>query len=307
MQISESKRDMDRSQELVRLVSSLIREDGITNTAWGGLIAARLSTPSPRQPISYNPSLCIVVQGRKRIFLGHESYTYDPLNYLVVPLALPLEMEVLEASPENPVLGLGLDLDMGLVSELLLNLDGTSSRPSTDDASRGALFVSQTSPEMQDALIRLLRLLSDPADLQILGRSVVREITYRVLQSEQGAQLRQLVLHNSDSYRIANLIRHLNGNFNEQMSIEDIARFAGMSTSNLHHKFRRVVGLSPLQYLKKIRLHRARAIMVEQGLNASEACFQVGYSNPSQFSREFKRLFGLPPGQMVRSFLSASS
>jgi AraC-like DNA-binding protein len=301
---TKSTPDNDRSRELAELVGSLAKEDGLFDTAWPGLIVSRISAPVPRVPVPYKPSLCMVVQGKKNIYLGNKTYTYDPLNYLVVPLAMPLEMEVAHASRANPILGLGLEFDLTTISELLLNIDDSVPSSQTTDKNRQALYISRIGPTMQDALIRLLRLLPDPTDLRILGPSITREILYRLLQGGQGGQLRRLVSHNGSSHRIASVIRFLNEQFSERLSIEDIARQAGMSTSSLHHKFREVTGMSPLQYLKKIRLHNARTMMVEQGLQAGEAGYRVGYANPSQFSREFKRMFGLPPGQLVKDLLS---
>ena len=173
----------------------------------------------------------------------------------------------------------------------------------TQNHSPKAIFVSETGPDLQDALIRLLESLDNPTDLRILGSNITREIFYRLLQTKQGEHIRKLVQSGSNGHRVASLIRFLNANYGEHLSIEEIAQQAGMSTSSLHQKFRDVTGMSPLQYLKKIRLHRARAAMVEQGLNAREAGYQVGYGNPSQFSREFKRMFGVPPGLMVKNLL----
>ena len=291
----------DEGRELARLVGSIAGEDGLFETNWPGLLVSRISAPLLRQPIPYKPSLCVVVQGQKQIFLGERAYTYDPHNYLVVPMALPLEMEVARATQKNPVLGMGLELDLTTISELLLNVDDPSPPLPMVSHNQPALFVSQVSSTLQESLIRLLRLLANPTDLRILGPSIVREILYRVLQGEQGGQLRHLVLRDSSSHRIASITRFLNENYSERLSIDDIARVAGMSTSALYHKFREVTRMSPLQYLKKIRLHHARTLMVARGLNASEAGFQVGYTNPSQFSREFKRLFGFPPGQLVNA------
>ena len=288
-------------KELARLVGSIAVEDGLFETIWPGLVVSRISSPLPREPVPYKPSLCIVVQGRKQIFLGEGAYTYDPLHYLVVPIALPLEMEIARATQKSPVLGLGLELDLATISELLLNVDDPSPPLPMASPNQPALFVSRVNSTLQDSLIRLLRLLANPTDLRILGPSIVREILYRVLQGEQGGQLRHLVLRDSSSHRIASITRFLNENYSERLSIDDIARVAGMSTSALYHKFREVTRMSPLQYLKKIRLHHARTLMVARGLNASEAGFQVGYTNPSQFSREFKRLFGFPPGQLVNA------
>ena len=291
----------DEGRELARLVGSIAGEDGLFETNWPGLLVSRISAPLLRQPIPYKPSLCVVVQGRKQIFLGERVYTYDPHNYLVVPMALPLEMEAARATTKNPVLGLGLDLDLTTISELLLNVDDPLLPLPAVSHGQPALFVSRVSSTLQGALIRLLRLVADPTDLRILGPSIVREILYRVLQGEQGGQLRNLVLQDSSSHRIAGITRFLNENYSERLSIDDIARVAGMSTSALHHKFREVTSMSPLQYLKKIRLHHARTLMVARGFNASEAGYKVGYANPSQFSREFKRLFGVPPVQMLKT------
>ncbi|MCP4606145.1 MAG: AraC family transcriptional regulator [Proteobacteria bacterium] len=294
----------DEAKELAALVGAIAVKDGVFETDWPNLVVARISTPLPRQPMPYKASLCIVVQGQKRVFLGGRTYIYDPHHYLVVPMAMPLEMEVVKATPRNPVLGLGLELDLTVVSDLLLNIDDPAGL-SPASRSQPALYVSRASTTLQNALIRLLRMLANPTDLRILGSSIVREILYWVLQGEQGGQLRHLVLRDSGSHRIVSLVRFLNEHYSEKLNIEDIARIAGMSTSALHHKFREVTSMSPLQYLKKIRLHHARTMLVDRGLSADEAGFQVGYTNPSQFSREFKRLFGLPPLQLVKA-LSAS-
>jgi len=225
----------------------------------------------------------------------------------VVPLAMPLEAEVEQASVEHPLLGLGLELDFSLISELLLSMGNIALPIAAKKFGGRALYISQTDPVIQDALIRFLRLLNDPTDLRILGPGIVREICYRLLQGEQAGTLRQLVAQNSSSHQVATMIHYINQNFSDRISVDDLAQLAGMSTSSLHHKFREVTSMSPLQYLKKIRLHKARAIMLEQGLQASEAGYEVGYANPSQFSREFKRMFGLPPGQLVKDVLTADS
>ncbi len=304
MKKKESDDTGNSGTELAKLVGSLAAEDGVFDTTWPGLVVSRISTPLPRQPVPYQASLCVVVQGKKQIFLGEHIYNYDPLHYLVVPMALPLELEISRATPRKPVLGLGLELELTMISELLLNIDSPAPPLPVTSHGQPALYVSETSSTLKDALCRLLRLLDNPTDLQILGQSIVREILYWALQSEQGRQLRHLVLQDSGSHRIASLTRFLNEHYNEMLSINDIARVAGMSTSALHHKFSEVTSMSPLQYLKKIRLHNARTMMMADGLNASEAGYRVGYTSPSQFSREFKRLFGFPPGQTVKAMLT---
>jgi len=295
----------DRNRELAQLVDAMTATDGLFDTAWPGLRVSRISSPIARVPVTYLPSLCVVVQGQKRIFLGGETYTYNPANYLVSPLAMPLEMEILAATRNHPVLGLGLEIDLAQVSELMLSIDDPTAATPRSSCCQKALFVSQTGPAIQDALIRLLKSLANPTDLRVLGPAITREVLYRLLQGEQSGQIRQLVQNGSSGHRVAGVVRYLSENFGERLSIEDIAQHAGMSPSSLHQKFREVTGMSPLQYLKKIRLHHARTAMVEQGLNAREAGYRVGYGNPSQFSREFKRMFGVPPAQLVKELLGA--
>ncbi len=288
----------DKAEELITLMNSLVIQDGVFDTSWPGLQVARFSAPQARFPMPYKASICFAIQGQKRVFLGDEVYTYDSFNYLVVPMAMPLDLEITQASVQKPLLGLALELDLTMLSELLLNINRPTKVVSQNQP---ALFVSQVSSNLQDALIRLLRMLDKPTDLQVLGGAIVREILYWVLQGEQGGQLRHLLLRDSGSYRIINLISYLNEHYSEQISIDEIAQIANMSTSALHQKFRDVTCMSPIQYLKKIRLHNARKLMVERGITASDAGFKVGYTNPSQFSREFKRLFGLPPVQLANN------
>lgn len=288
----------DRTEELTTLMNSLVIEDGVFDTNWPGLKVARFSEPQARFPMPYKASICFAIQGQKRVFLGDETYTYGSLNYLVVPMAMPLDLEITQASVQKPLLGLALELDLTMLGELLLNINTPAK---VVNQNQPALFVSRVSSNLQDALIRLLRMLDNPTDLQVLGGAIVREILYRVLQGDQGNQLRHLLLRDSGSHRIINLISYLNEHYSEQISIDEIAQIANMSTSALHQKFRDVTCMSPIQYLKKIRLHNARILMVERGIKASDAGFKVGYTNPSQFSREFKRLFGLPPVQLVKT------
>ena len=290
----------DRVEELTALMNKLAVEDGVFDTNWPELQVARFSAPIAKSPMPYKASICFAIQGQKRVFLGDQIYAYHVLNYLVVPMVMPLDLEITQASPEKPLLGLALELDLAILSELLLNMKSPANKVNHHQP---APFVSPISSDVQDALIRLLRLLDSPADLQVLGAPIVREIYYWVLQGEQGDQLRHLLLRDSGSYRIINLISYLNKHYTEQLSIDEIAQIANMSTSALHQKFRNITCMSPLQYLKKIRLHNARILMLERGINASDAGFKVGYTNPSQFSREFKRLFGLPPVQMVKTMM----
>ncbi len=301
MRVKQTIYEKHQADNLATLVSSVAREDGVFETKIPGLIVGRISAPISRQPVPYKASLCIVVQGQKQVFFGETSRTYNPLNYLVVPMEMPMEIEVKKATKENPVLGMALELDMATISELLLKMDRPPSATQSEEDDQPLIFVSRTRPVLLDALIRLLHLQNNPADLEILYQPIIREVIFRVLQSDQGGQLRQLALRDSGTHRIVSLINYLNDNLDKKKSIDDMAKTAGMSASAFHYKFKEVTSMSPLQYLKKIRLHQAQLIMANNGLNAREAAFQVGYENTSQFSREFKRLFGLPPAQMAKN------
>ncbi len=293
----------DKRLELARLVSQIAVDEGFINSSWPGLGVARISQTTAKEPLHYKPSICFILQGQKHVFLQDRKYVYDPFNYLVVPMSLPLDVAITQASEQHPLLGLGLELDLSLLSELLVNIEHQTqiSTIKSDLPTEPALFVSAVAENILDALIRLLNLLSKPNDLKILGKSIEREILYWALQSEQGESLRQFVLKDSSSHRILNTINFLNQNYTEEITIDGLSQMSSMSSSALHQKFKQVTRMSPLQYLKKIRLHNARNLMLEQGVNANDAAFKVGYANPSQFSREFKRMFGLPPMAMKNS------
>ncbi len=285
-------------KELVSLVANQAKTDGVHTTTCAEVTVARSSLPLPRIPVPYSSSICFVFQGQKHVYLGGETYIYDPSKYLVVPMAMPLELSITNATPEKPLLAMAVELDLSILSDLLV----TFKAPKTAELSTfPVLFVSDITDLLQDALIRLLKLLGNSEDLQILGKSIIREIMYWVLKGEQGIRLQQLMLRDSSSHRIISSIQYLNNNFQEQLSIDQIASVANMSSSSLHQKFKEVTSMTPIQYLKKIRLHRARELMVDSGITASDAGYKVGYSNPSQFGREFKRLFGLPPTQLLNA------
>lgn len=246
----------------------------------------------------YQPCVCVVAQGRKRAFLGRETYAYDALNYLVLSVPLPVEGEILEASPEKPFLALRLALDAADLSELLLELGEHGAGASRGRACRG-IFVSKLGDDLLAAVVRLLGALEDPGDRRVLAPLARREILYRLLVGEQGHLLRSFALGESRSHRVARVVRYLQENYDRTLDIATMADVAHMSTSTLHHTFKEVTSVSPLQYLKRIRLHKARLLMVHDGVGAGEAAHRVGYGSPSQFSREFKRLFGAPPAREV--------
>ncbi|MBM0103673.1 AraC family transcriptional regulator [Steroidobacter sp. S1-65] len=290
--------NLDQQQaELAALVTRLAPGEGMHPSAIPGLTIMRANSPSTPTPSLYEPSLCIVVQGRKRAMVGDEVYYYDALNYLTVSVTLPAIGHVLEATADKPYLCLRLELDARMIGELLLQVGRSAVPPSTD---RG-LYVARTSPPLLDAVLRLTRLLEQPRDAAILAPLVLREIHYRVLTGELGHRLRELCVVDSQVNRVARAIELLRKRFTESLRIEDLAAAAHMSESSLHHRFKAVTAMSPMQFQKQLRLHEARRLMLMEGLEAAAAAHRVGYESPSQFSREYRRLFGAPPRREIQT------
>lgn len=279
-------------QEMTGLIERHTRRDGVYPTAIGPLALYRVSTPTGAIPTVYEPSLCIIAQGQKRLLLGDESYCYDSAQYLLVSVDLPIIGQITEATPANPYLSICLNLDASLMAEMMV----ASDRTATVRGNPGrALTVSHTGTELLESVVRLLRLLERPGDIRVLAPLVQREIIYHLLIGEQGDRLCQIATGNSQAQRIARAIQWLKSNYNQPFHIEEVARAAYMSPSGLHHHFKTVTAMSPLQYQKHLRLHEARRLMLNEGVDATSAGYQVGYESPSQFSREYRRLFGAPP------------
>lgn len=272
--------------------------DGLHSTSIPSVALSRSTWSHEPIPSVYEPCLCIVLQGRKRAVLGDEVYLYDALNYLVVSVTLPARSHVVEASPEQPYLCLRIGLDPMVISELLLQ-SGPGAVPNPT-AGRG-LFLGKLSEPLLDAVQRLIRLLDQPAAIPILAPLALKEIHYRVLTGELGYRLRDLCTVDSHAQRIGRVIKLLQSGFAAALSVEELAEAAHMSVSSLHHRFKEFTAMSPMQYLKQLRLHAARRLMLTEGLDASAASFRVGYESPSQFSREYRRLFGASPRREIAS------
>jgi AraC-like DNA-binding protein len=282
----------ERQQDLAARVARLAPSDGPHQSKFPSLALVRTSVPTVCMPTVYQPSLCVVVQGRKRALLNGEVFHYDALNYLVVSVTLPVLGQVLEASAERPFLGLRLDLDLDEIARLLLEVGGRAVAPV--DTDRG-LFVARMDEPLLDAVLRMVKLLDAPEDIAALAPVVQREIYYRVLRGELGRRLVDLAESNGGSHRIVRAISWLKQRYAAPLRIEELADAVYMSPSALHHRFKAVTAMSPLQYQKQLRLHEARRLMFAEGLECAAAGHRVGYASPSQFSREYRRLFGLPP------------
>jgi AraC-like DNA-binding protein len=248
----------------------------------------------PTQPVSgmYEPSLCLVTQGAKRVLLGDDTYVYDAHHFLITSVDLPTVWQIIEASREKPCLGLVLKLDLREISQLMV--DSHLPPPRAQHSNRGMATGEVTLP-LLTAFQRLLDLLAEPKDIPILAPIIQREISYRLLVGDQGARLRQMASAGSQSHQIARAIDWMKGNFTRPLRIDDLALQVNMSTSTFHHHFRALTAMSPLQYQKWLRLNEARRLMLTERLDAASAAFQVGYESSSQFSREYSRLFGAPP------------
>jgi AraC-like DNA-binding protein len=287
--------DLSLEQQTAKLAQSIERftgKDGAHQTALSPLIMYRSSVPSEPVHSIYTPVLCLIAQGRKQMLLGSDTLFYDPSHYLFASVTLPMVGQVVSAAPAKPYLALSIGLDPAQISGLSMEaeLPPASNRP----AERG-MFISRSTPSLLDAVQRFVNLLETPEDIPILAPLIQREILYRLLVGEQGARLRQFAAENSQTQRIARAIHWLQENYDQPFRIEEVAKEAYMSPSGLHHHFKAVTAMSPLQFQKQLRLQEARRLMLGENMDATTASYQVGYDSPSQFSREYSRLFGSPP------------
>ncbi len=267
-------------------------------TAIPGLSLYRRDEPTQPTSGMYEPSICMIAQGAKRVLLGDDTYVYDAHHFLITSVDLPTVVQIIKASREKPCLGLVLKLDQREISQLMVDSNLPPPRP--QQSSRGMATGEVTLP-LLTAFQRLIDLLAEPKDIPILAPIIQREIFYRLLVSDQGARLRQMASAGSQSHEIARAINWLKGNFTRPLRIDDLAAQVHMSASTFHHHFRAVTAKSPLQYQKWLRLYEARRLMLAENQDATTAAFQVGYESPSQFSREYSRLFGTPPLRDITS------
>ncbi|MBL9021054.1 MAG: AraC family transcriptional regulator [Myxococcales bacterium] len=290
---------MAPTSRLARLIGEMVPKDGGLDTHYPGLHVFRTSKTTGPFAVEYHPSLCVVAQGAKEVSIGGTVVEYNADKYLVASLSVPVEARIVEASSTRPLLALVLTLDLGEVAQLMLTLP---SRRRDEVAFEGqlALKTSIMDERLKDALARLLEASTNELESRVLGPGFAREVMFRILSGEQGQNLRRLALQGSGSQRVARAVQYLRDNYTEQLDVATIAKAIGVSESTLQHSFKKATSLSPIQYLKKLRLHQARVLMVANGLNAGEAAHRVGYGSPSQFSREFKRMFGQTPSDTRR-------
>ena len=284
--------------ELARTISSLLGDREELDAPNLGLTLIKLTGPTAPTPYQYEPSLAMIIKGRKRVILGDSTYWYDESQFLLTAVNLPTITQVLEGSPEDPYISIVWKFDLSAAKQLIAEID-------TEGSSTGpAMAVGPATKPLYDALARLIDLVATPGDAPILGDLVQREMLYRVLTSPAGTRLRQIVRIGTQGNRVARAVAWLKENYKSPLRVEELARISGMGVSTLHHHFRVLTSMSPLQYQKHLRLHEARRLLLSEDMDAGTAALHVGYESATQFSREYRRLFGAPPLRDVRTLRS---
>ncbi|MBS1834925.1 MAG: AraC family transcriptional regulator [Acidobacteria bacterium] len=280
-----------------RIATVAAASAGRLDTAMPGLYVSRRVKPTEPMNGTYEPSVAVVAQGRKRVTVGSSSLVYDTSHFLLTSLDLPIVGQVVEASEEAPFLCMLLKFDMALVREMMLSEQTDAAAPSSDLA----MNLGQITPGILRPCVRLLELLETPEDIPALAPLAQRELIYRLLKSDGGARLRAIATQGDQSNRTARAVAWIRDNYAAPLRMEQLADVAGMGVSTLHHHFRALTAMSPLQYQKQLRLQMARGRMLTEGLDAASAAFAVGYESASQFSREYSRFFGAPPLRDLRA------
>jgi AraC-like DNA-binding protein len=289
--------------ELTGAIGKLLGDSGECVTAVPGLTLYRNTAPTPPNHCSYEPSLLVIPQGKKRVELAKKSYVFGQETFLLTSVELPVISRVLVASPETPYLAFFLKLDMGIVRDVLHTEELRIGPPQV--GTRG-MVLGEASRELLQACTRMVSCLDAPADMPFLSKLLQREIIYRLLQGPQGDRLRSVATLGDQNHRTVKAVTWLHENFEKPLNVDELAAVAGMSRSTLHHHFRELTAMSPLQFQKQLRLREARQKMLNDEFDAASAAFEVGYESPSQFNREYKRFFGQPPIRDIQSLRAAA-
>jgi AraC-like DNA-binding protein len=296
--VSSSDRASELRKQLARKIAFFAGSGEIVITQVPGLRLSRRTAPTAPASCTYEPSLAVVAQGSKRADLAGSTFIFDPSRYLLTSLDLPVICNVIEASEKVPYLCFVLKLEVPVVRELL----SREEIPAPDAPSESpGMITGKTTAELLDACCRLVDLLNTPRDIPFLSGLIQREIIYRILRGPEGARLRAIATLGDQSHRTAKAIAWVRTNYAKPLRLEDLAKIAGMGVSTLHHHFRALTAMSPLQYQKQLRLQAARERMLTDGMDAASAAFEVGYESATQFNREYSRLFGQPPMRDIRT------
>jgi AraC-like DNA-binding protein len=288
--------------DMAHRVGKRLAQVGDVETQIAGLSLFRREAPAPPVTCLIEPSIVLVAQGRKQMWVGGRGYPYDARHFLLTSLDVPANSEVVEAHPDRPCVGLCLKIDLRTVADLVAQGAVPAGPPlSVNGMSVGIGTVTE---EVLSPVARLLALLDEPAAIPVLAPLIQREIHFRLLLSDQAPLLRQIVAVDGQGKRIAKAIDWLKIHFAEPVRVDDLAARARMSAPTFHHHFRQLTAMSPLQYQKWLRLNEAKRLMLNEQMDAATAAFRVGYESPSQFSREYSRMFGMPPKRDIESLRS---
>jgi AraC-like DNA-binding protein len=282
-------------REIAEIMGRLSAQEGATETVVPGVRLYKTSRDIERAPLLYQQGVIIIGQGAKKIHLGDTVHVYDADHYLVLSVPLPVECEAVVA-PGKPLLSVVVDIDLRMLSDIIEQMDDTVQSDCLKSGCRHqGLAVARADRAFKETVLRLLRSLESPLEGRVLGRGLVRELLFRIMRGENAASLYALAMKNTGISRIDKALKHIHCNFYQPCNVEQLAGAVNMSTSAFHRAFKDVTSLSPIQYLKKVRLNKAKNLLVEDGVRASDAARMVGYESVSQFSREFKRYFGTTP------------
>jgi len=285
-------------EELADIIGRHCRSDGSVDTVIPGVKLFRGSNAEVPTCAILTSVFAMMAQGAKRITVGEDTYDYDARHYLISSVDLPMFSRITRASAAEPYLGLALNIDALKINELSAAMPKNRGQDGVD---RG-IAVGLLSIDIQNTALRLVRLLDTPADIPVLAQIIERELLYRLLSGALGSRLRQATASGSHSQQIVRAIDWLKTNLDQPLSIERLASLSNMSRSSLHHHFKALTAMTPLQYQKQLRLQEARRLMLVTDTDAASAAHHVGYESPSQFNREYRRMFGTPPGRDVARF-----
>ena len=274
-------------------IKELAINEGINKTGIQGIEIFKISTAFSKINTILPASICIISQGSKNLYLGEEKYTYNENSYLIGTIKMPVKSELINSSPENPCLGIIINLDVNIITELLKIFDELKDWQ-YEKKSKQIITISPMNKAIENSLERLLNISINQMDIKVLSKSFIREFFYEILKTPQGHILRNSVQHHTKVHEMVPTIKYLEQNFQNDITIDEIAKFASMSVATLHKNFKKATSLSPIQFIKQLRLHNAHSLLMS-GYNASNAAFESGYTNSAQFSREFKRLFTYSP------------
>lgn len=279
--------------QLIKMIEEKCKENGTIKTAIPSLSFYYSSTVNEFATVIYEPSLCLVVQGSKALIVGNESYSYDPSRYLLSSIHIPTRVRIMEASHEKPYLSLKITFTMEDVFEVMKEAPHKSH--SSNPTPELGLCFGDMSTNLIEPITRLVRLLDTPINIKFIAPMIMKEILYHVINDKGGDFLRKYLLDGSIVQQMVKIITKIKQEFAETLNMKELAKSFGMSESSMYHNFKKITMLSPLQFQKTLRLEEARRMLLSQNLEATQIAFAVGYESPSQFSREYTRMFGLPP------------